>query len=111
MSGHASALWSDEHKRWCCYKFAGEVGEIGSWMTCGNHWVQFHAIEPFFKMFFPDSDSYLGYLSVFIYFSHKGGAWCHVVAVVFAAREVLGPTVGSLVAVLGAVLGVKTAAF
>ena len=30
--------------------------------------------------------------------------------VLFAAREVLGPTVGSLVAVLGAVLGVKTAA-
>jgi len=24
MSGHASTLWSDEHKRWCCYKFAGE---------------------------------------------------------------------------------------
>ena len=61
MSGHASTLWSDEHKRWCCYKFAGEVGEIGSWMSCGNHWVQFHAIEPFFSLFFPDSESYSGY--------------------------------------------------
>ena len=33
-----------------------------------------------------------------------------MVAVLFAAREVLGPMVGSLVAVLGAVLGVKAAA-